>query len=138
MKNGKDLNHELGLESTKLLKLYQDQARPVLLREPSEYLFPAQNGGPRAAASLSNLIKKTIRDFTGMEIHAHLFCSIAGKIHSTVQPGDYVTLSHVIADSLKTAMKSYAQFEQKAALRHYQNSVDAARQRFRPEDRPHV
>lgn len=33
---------------------------------------------------------------------------------------------------------SYAQFEQKAALRHYQNSVDAARQRFRPEDRPHV
>ncbi|ANK82138.1 MAG: hypothetical protein TEF_16080 [Rhizobiales bacterium NRL2] len=137
VKNGKDLNHELSPESTKLLKLYLDEARPVLLQEPSDYLFPAQNGGPRVAASLSNLIKTTIREFTGMVIHAHLFRSIAGKIHSTVQPGDFVTLSHVISDSLKTAMKSYAQFEQKAALRHYQGSVDAARRRYRPEDVHH-
>lgn len=134
VKNGKDLNHELGPESTTLLKLYLDRSRPVLLREPSEHLFPAQNGGPRAAASLSSLIKGTIWDFTGLEIHAHLFRSIAGKIHSTAQPGDFVTLGHVIGDSLKTAMKSYAQFEQKAALRHYQGSVDAARRRYRPED----
>ena len=56
-------------------------------------------------------------------IHAHLFRSIAGKIHSLVHPGDAVTLSYLLNDSLKTVMKSYAQFERRAALEYYQRSV---------------
>ena len=43
-------------------------------------------------------------------------------------PGDYVTVSQVLNDTLKTAMKSYAQFEQPSALRHYQNTIDTLRQ----------
>lgn len=133
VKNGKDLHFELGDESTSLLEQYKNEARPILLRTPSEYLFPAQNGGPRNPSSLSRLITKTILEHTGLYINAHLFRSIAGKIHSMVQPGDFVTLSHVIGDSLKTAMKSYAQFEQKNSLRHYQHSVDEARRRLKPD-----
>lgn len=135
VKNGKALSHELGPESTTLLRLYIAEAQPILLRQPSEYLFPAQDGGPRTAASLSGLIKNTIWTFTGLDVHAHLFRSIASKIHSMVQPGDYATLSQVIGDSLQTTMKSYAQFEQKVALRHYHGSVDAARPRYPSEDR---
>ena len=127
VKNEKALHYELGQGSTALLDYYIQNARPVLLREPSDYLFTAQDGGPKNKTALSDLIKKVILEHTGLDINAHLFRSIAGKIHSLAAPGDFVTLSHVIGDSLKTAMKAYAQFEQKASLEHYQRSVDKAR-----------
>jgi hypothetical protein len=78
-----------------------------------------------------------ILEHTGLTINAHLFRSIAGKIHSLAAPGDFVTLSHVIGDSLKTAMKSYAQFEQKNSLEHYQRSVDKARSQLLPDKTKH-
>jgi hypothetical protein len=127
VKNDVDLDYELGPEATKLLNIYLTDGRPALIKEASDYLFPAMNGGPKAPTGLSRLIKSTILEHTGLEIHAHLFRSIAGKIHSLVQPGDVVTLSYVLNNSLKTAMKDYAQFERRSALEHYQRSVEAAR-----------
>ncbi len=127
VKNNRDLNYELGENATALMERYLQDARPVLLREPSEYLFPAQNGSSKRTQHLSDLIKKTILEHTGMTINAHLFRSIAGKIHSMAAPGDFATLSHVLHNTLRTAMKSYAQFEHQSSLRHYQDSVDLAR-----------
>ena len=132
VKNNRALHYELGSQATALLDYYLQKARPVLLREPSDYLFPAQNGDKKINSSLSDLIKQMILEHTGLIINAHLFRSIAGKIHSLAAPGDFVTLSHVIGDSLKTAMKSYAQFEQKNSLEHYQRSVDQARSQLIP------
>jgi hypothetical protein len=132
VKNNRDLHYELGSTSTKLLDFYLTNWRPVLLRERSEYLFPAQNGGPKRSGSLSALIKETILEHIGLIINAHLFRSIASKVHSMAAPGDYVTLSHVLHNTLKTAMKAYAQFEHASSIRHYQNSVDTARKRLMP------
>lgn len=129
VKNNKALDYELPTEVAALLDLYLTKARPVLEGQPSEYLFPAQNSGPKPAGHLSRLIKETILEHTGLTINAHLFRSIAGKIHSTVQPGDFVTLSHVLNNSLPMAMKAYAQFERQSSLEHYQNSLQVARKR---------
>lgn len=129
VKNSVMLDYELGADATKLLDLYLNKARPVLLDQPSDYLFPAMNGGPKSPNHLSRLIKDTILEHTGLVIHAHLFRSIAGKIHSLANPGDFVTLAYVLNDSLKTAMKAYAQFERRSALEHYQSSVAKARRR---------
>lgn len=127
VKNNRDLHYELGESATALLERYLKKARPVLLREPGDYMFPAQNGGPKRSAHLSGLIKATILEHTGLTVNAHLFRSIAGKIHSMSSPGDFATLSHVLHNTLRTAMKSYAQFEQRSSLLHYQDSVDRAR-----------
>jgi integrase len=127
VKNSKALDYELGLEATALLDLYVKTARPHLLGEPSDFLFPAMNGGPKASSGLSRLIKEMILEHTGLTINAHLFRSIAGKIHSLEQPGDVTTLAYVLNDSLRTAMRSYAQFERRSALMHYQASVAKAR-----------
>lgn len=127
VKNNKPLDYELGSEATELLNLYVAKFRPRILAEPSDYLFPAQNGGPKRTDALSRLIKETILDHTGLTIHPHLFRSIAGKIHSQAKPGDVVTLSHVLGDTLGTVMKSYTQFERRHALEHYQASVAKAR-----------
>ena len=127
VKNDKALDYLLPTDVAALLDLYLTQARPVLEDKPSEYLFPAQNGGYKSAAHLSGLIKTTILEHTGLVINAHLFRSIAGKVHSLAQPGDFVTLSHVLNNSLPMAMKAYAQFERQSSLQHYQNSLQAAR-----------
>ncbi len=127
VKNDVALDYELGKDATVLLNYYLAKARPVLLKEPSGFLFPAMDGGPKRSNGLSNLIKGTILEHTGLTINAHLFRSIAGKIHSLVQPGDVTTLSHVLNNSLRTAMKAYAQFERRSALEHYQNSLAVAR-----------
>jgi len=132
VKNGKPLHYELGPASIKLYDLYLKEARAVLLRAPSDYLFPAQDGGHKLPMSLGQLIKATILQHTGLTINAHLFRSIAAKIHMMANPGDFVTHAYVLGDDLKTAMKSYAQFEQKNALRHYQRSVDLARNKLPP------
>jgi len=129
VKNDKDLNYTLPPSVSALVETYLATARPVLEGNPSPYLFPAKNGGPKSANSLSELIKTKIREHTGLDINAHLFRSIAGKIHSQVQPGDFVTLSHVLNNSLPMAMKAYAQFERQASLAHYQGSLQQARKR---------
>lgn len=123
VKNAKALDYTLPMECTALLELYLKRARPELEGDPSAYLFPAQNGEAKSPTHLSRLIKETIREHTGLDINAHLFRSIAGKIHSLVQPGDFVTLSHVLNNALGTAMKAYAQFEQRSSLQHYQASL---------------
>ena len=127
VKNEKALNYILPPRVNTLVEIYLATARPVLEGSPSEYLFPAQNGGPKTPNSLSDLIKVTIREHIGLDINAHLFRSIAGKIHSLVQPGDFVTLSHVLNNELRTAMKAYAQFEQQASIEHYQASLQQVR-----------
>jgi site-specific recombinase XerD len=127
VKNDVALDYELGKDATILLNYYLAKARPVLMKESSDFLFPAMDGGPKGSNGLSNLIKGTILEHTGLTINAHLFRSIAGKIHSLVQPGDITTLSHVLNNSLSTAMKAYAQFERRSALEHYQNSLAIAR-----------
>ena len=46
------------------------------------------------------------------------------RVHSVAKvDGNAVTLSYLLNDSLKTVMKSYAQFDRRAALEHYQASV---------------
>jgi hypothetical protein len=70
-----------------------------------------------------------ILEHTGLVIHPHLFRSIAGKIHSLVQPGDVATLAHVLNDTMATALRSYAQFERRSALAHYQESLAQVRGR---------
>ena len=127
VKNDVALDYELGTDATVMLNYYLAKARPVLMKESSDFLFPAMDGGPKISNGLSNLIKATILEHTGLTINAHLFRSIAGKIHSLVQPGDITTLSHVLNNSLRTAMKAYAQFERRSALEHYQNSLAVAR-----------
>jgi integrase len=129
VKNAKALDYELGAEATALLDLYVARARPVLMNIPTRALFPAQDGASKRPDALSRLIKDMILEHTGLVIHPHLFRSIAGKIHSLVQPGDVATLAHVLNDTMATALRSYAQFERRSALAHYQESLAQVRGR---------
>jgi hypothetical protein len=130
VKNRKPLFYELGPESSAVVRRYLDDGRPHLMRQPSNALFPTLDGGCKRYAHLSSQISRTIFEHTGLAVNPHLFRSLAGKLHSMVAPGDMVTLSHVLNDALSTVAKSYAQFETRSSLRHYQNSVRGMRLKF--------
>ena len=49
VKNEKALDYEWGPDLTALLELYLTEARPVLMKEPSDYLFPAMDGGHKGS-----------------------------------------------------------------------------------------
>ena len=90
-------------------------------------MFPKMNGATRNPGDLSHQIKRHCFMETGLTMNAHLFRSLAGKIHNHVCPGDAATISHVLGDKIGTVMRAYTQFEQKSALDHYQRSVRRVR-----------
>jgi len=129
VKNDKPLRYELTGTSATLVRDYIDRVRPCLCSEPSSALFPKMDGRYRNPGDLSTQIKRHCLQETGLTVNAHLFRSLASKVHNKVSAGDAVTISHVLGDKITTVLRSYAQFEQKSALDHFQQSVRIVRGR---------
>ena len=127
VKNGKSLLFELAGPSAAVIRSYIEIARPQLLDQPGTALFPKRDGGPKLPGDLSQQIKRHIFAETGLIVNAHLFRSLVSRIHNLVCAGDAATISHVLGDRMETVMKAYSQFEQQAALDHYQTSVNTVR-----------
>lgn len=131
VKNETPLNYELSKRSAEIMRHYIDEVRPSLSKAPSTALFPKLDGSTRNPGELSHQIKRHIFAETGLTVNAHLFRSLASKIHNLVNAGDAATISHVLGDRIETVMKAYSQFEQKSALDTYQFSVNTVRGRER-------
>ncbi len=127
VKSARDLHHELGARSIAVLDIYLELGRPVLLHQPSDYRFPAMDGGAKGSGPLSELIRKTIATHTGLEVNPHLFRSIPAKIHDRVKPGDWGTTSHVLHHTLGTTLRSYVNFERDRSIRLYHDSLEQTR-----------
>ena len=124
VKNDKPLHHELKGQSLRVIRHYLEVVRPILLNgKPSTAFFPKMDGSCRNPGDLSDQIKRHIFSKTGLIVHAHLFRNLVATIHNRVIPGDVATASYVLGDRMETVMRSYAQFEQKAGLDLYQQSV---------------
>lgn len=134
VKNGKPLRYELTGASAELIRRYCDGARQALCREATTVLFPRLDGGPRNPADLGDQLKRHCLRETGLVVNAHLFRSLAAKIHNQVSAGDTATISQVLGDRIGTVMRSYSQFEQKSALEHYQASIRKFRKAGPRED----
>jgi integrase len=127
VKNGKPLRYELAGPSARMVRNYIDGARKALSNVPTTAVFPKLDGTPRNPGDLSHQIKRHCFQRTGLVVNAHLFRSLASKIHNLVAAGDAATISHVLGDKISTVMRAYTQFEQKSALDYYQNSVRKVR-----------
>jgi hypothetical protein len=127
VKNDKPLRYELNGAAAELFRDYIERVRPNLCPSPTTAAFPKMNGTYRNPNELSQQIKRHCFQETGLTVNAHLFRSLASKIHNLVCAGDTATISHVLGDKISTVMGAYAQFEQKSALNHFQESVRKVR-----------
>ena len=128
-KNRRPIHHELSGETAKLVRLYITKYRPLLVNQPSEWLFPGRDGNPKNPTGLSLQISRTIQRHTGLDVNIHLFRHLVGKFHLGRHPGDYETIRQVLGHaSIETTTQAYTQFEARSALLHYQETVRLLRE----------
>ena len=108
----------------KLLDLYLERFRPLLLPHASSWLFPNSSGGPKSAQTLGLQISKFLRRECGLQINLHLFRHIAAKLYLEAHPGAYGVIRLVHGHtSVDTTTRAYCGTETAAAMRHFDEHV---------------
>jgi integrase len=122
-KSRKPIYHELRGESLELIRHYLKEYRRRLQPRPGTTLFPGRFGGHKSANNFGERIKRVIRQYTGLVVNVHLIRSIIGKLHLKRDPGDYVTVSRVLHNTIETTTQSYTQHEAQTARDHFRKTV---------------
>jgi integrase len=124
VKNGMTIEAELPPETVKLLNVYLERYRPLLLARPSSMLFPSPSGGAKSRYSLSAQVQKFILHECGLRVNAHLFRHVAAKLYLDAHPGAYGLIRLVHGhSSVETTTRSYCGTETAAAMRHFDEHV---------------
>ena len=89
VKNGQDLEFELGTETVRLIEWYVKHHRAA--PPENRYLFPGRGLSPKDDQTLRSQIQQTVRDFLGIDVHPHLFRHIAVLLYTRKFPGAYET-----------------------------------------------
>ena len=120
VKNGQDLEFQLPDGLCRLIDLYLERVRPVLLTERSESLFPRRSGGAKTPAQLAEQVKHAIARHCGLDFNAHAFRHLAAKLFLARHPGEYATVQMLLGHkSIQTTVRAYCGMERADAIRRY-------------------
>jgi integrase len=127
-KGDRALEHDLNPQVSALLRLHIEHHRPELPGSSGSYLFPGEDGGARSKTALSMAICGALHQRAGLEMNVHLFRHAIAKIAVERDPGAYLSVSRVLGhSSLDTTMAHYLGTESKAAGRHLDRLLTAAK-----------
>lgn len=129
VKNREDLEFPLPESTLRLLQTYLKAFRPLLMDQPSEWLFPGRNGKHIGRCSLGKMIKVKLHKATGLEVNPHLFRHIGAKLYLDANPGAYEVVRRVLGHrSMDTTTSFYTGLETAAAVRHFDNVILSLRE----------
>lgn len=130
VKNGVPLEFELPDHAEELLAWYLEDHRPSLAKEgATDLLLPTSNGRRRTSSYLGNQITQTVKKYTGLDVHPHLFRHFAAQIYLDQNPGGYDVMRRVLGHkAMETTVSAYAGMETPAAIRHFDETVARLRQ----------
>lgn len=125
VKNGVAIEADLPKETSRLLRNYLENYRPLISDDPEGWLFPkASGGGHRTPASLANQIFQFIRRGTGLAVNAHLFRHLSGFLYLMRFPGQYEVVRRMLGHkSVETTIQFYTSLESKWALKRYDETI---------------
>ena len=108
-----------------LIDLYRRDYRHLLTDEPSDFLFPGKYvGRAKRSKALSNQIKLTVHEYTGLDMPAHRFRHAVAKIFLDRNPGQYEVVRQFLGHkNIKTTIEFYAGAETATAARHYAATI---------------
>ena len=128
VKNNNPLEFELPSDVVRILELYLQKFRPLLVADGSSYLFPARQGGAKTPAQLAEQIKRDIKKGIGLTVNAHLFRHVCAYLYLKAHPGDYETVRLLLGHkSLATTVRAYCGLERSDAVRRYDRLIDTYR-----------
>lgn len=120
VKNKKALEIPLSAGTAKLLNHFLTVYRPALMDTPSDWIFPAPDGGHKRASVMSDDIQKLMREMLGFAINPHVFRHLAAKLYLTAYPGRYRDAQLLLGHrSLETTVKYYVDLDAEEAFRHF-------------------
>ena len=124
VKNGESLDYPLPPESVALLDLYLRDYHPQLAPIGTTMLFPGRTARAKGAANLGRQISQTIRRYTGLAVHPHLFRHLGAKLFLDSNPGTYEVVRRVLGHrSMDTTTSFYTGLETAAAVRHFDATI---------------
>ena len=125
VKNDEYLETILSPRVSAILKEYILRARPVLLREPSDYLFPGLGTGHKSGSMFSQQLASFTEKESGIRVTAHQFRHLGGFIHLLKFPGDYEGVRKMLGHrKVETTIKFYIGLENRAAFEKYDAHID--------------
>ena len=130
VKNANDLEFPLQPETVELLDIYLTEWRPLLMTEPSHFLFPGKKpDSHKGKGTLSSQIKEVVHAYTRLDMPAHRFRHAAGKIFLDRNPGQYEVVRLLLGHKdIQTTIAFYAGSESASAARHYAKTILGIRQ----------
>jgi integrase len=124
VKNEVAIEAELPSDTVKLLDLYLNRYRPLLLTCPSPWLFPGSRDGAKSRLTLGIQISKFLLRESGLRINPHLFRHIGAKLYLDAHLGAYGVMRLMLGHrSVDTTTRSYCGAETAAAMRHFDAHV---------------
>jgi integrase len=131
VKNRNDLEFPLMADSMEFLDSYIDAWRPLLVTEPSPFLFPGKlPHRSKGNGALSGQIKELVRAYTRLDMPAHRFRHAAAKIFLDRNPGQYEVVRQLLGHKdIQTTIAFYAGSESASAARHYAQTILGIRNR---------
>jgi integrase len=137
IENKNPLEFELPPDVVRLLEVYLQKFRPLLVIDGSNYLFPARQGGAKTPAQLAEQIKRAIKIGTGLTVNVHLFRHVCAYLFLKAHPGEYETVRLLLGHStLTVTVRAYCGLERADAVRRFDSLIDAYRRL--EEEEPHV
>jgi integrase len=127
-KNGEPIDVELPRSAVEIIAWYARDYRPLLVKGPSDFLFPGEGAESKKIGWLGEQIGATVHRYTGLAWNPHLFRHAAGKIYLDQRPGEYEVVRRVLGHkSISTTVASYTGAETRAAGTHFASVVDNLR-----------
>ena len=128
-KNGVPIEADLPSELASLIRLYVRSYRELLSNCPGDWLFPTAKGGThRLPGHLSQELSVLIYRETGLQVNAHFFRHLAGKLYLDRRPGGHETVRQFLRHkSINTTTTFYTGLDNKRANQHYFDVVLSGR-----------
>jgi integrase len=124
-KNAVAIEAEIPPRLAKLIQIYIQCYRPILVGAPTPWLFPGENGSRRPSGSFGHQMTKFIAKEAGLEMTPHQFRHLAAKLFLDRHPDGFETVRRLLGHkSLETTMRYYRELESVVAGKRYATLLD--------------
>jgi integrase len=124
VKNGQSLDFPLPSESAELIQRYLGEFWVRLAPRGSTALFSGRGGHPKTARALRQQISHTVRVYTGLRMHPHVFRHAMAKLYLDANKGAYETVRRFLGHrSINTTTWFYTGLETASAVRHLDETI---------------